>query len=106
MSRRTMGILFLAFTWVLLGQPWIGLGGNTAYGAESSAAKASSRPMVWAVKTETRGLDPHQFDYDYDQKPQRASLEPLMEYKVMPDRSVKIMSVLAESWKGSADAKV
>jgi peptide/nickel transport system substrate-binding protein len=62
--------------------------------------------MVWAVKTETRGLDPHQFDYDYDQKPQRASLEPLMEYKVMPDRSVKIVGVLAESWKGSPDAKV
>jgi len=29
-----------------------------------------------------------------------------MEYTVMPDRSVKIMGVLAESWKGSADAKV
>ena len=106
MSRRTMGIWVLAFTWVLFGQPWIGLGENPAFGAESSAAKASSRPLVWGVKTETRGLDPHQFDYDYDQKPQRASLEPLMEYKVMPDRSVKIVGVLAESWKGSADAKV
>jgi peptide/nickel transport system substrate-binding protein len=62
--------------------------------------------MVWAVKTEGRGLDPHQFDYDYDQKPQRASLEPLMEYTVMPDRSVKIVGILAESWKGSPDAKV
>jgi peptide/nickel transport system substrate-binding protein len=29
-----------------------------------------------------------------------------MEYTVMPDRSVKIVGVLAESWKGSADAKV
>jgi peptide/nickel transport system substrate-binding protein len=29
-----------------------------------------------------------------------------MEYKVMPDRSVKIVGILAESWKGSPDAKV
>jgi peptide/nickel transport system substrate-binding protein len=106
MSKRTICILFLAFTWVVFCPAGKGPDGNAAHGAESSAAKASSRPMVWAVKTETRGLDPHQFDYDYDQKPQRASLEPMMEYKVMPDRSVKIVGVLAESWKGSPDAKV
>jgi len=106
MSKRIIYILFLAFTLVVVGPAWKSPDWNAAQGAQSSAAKASDRPMVWAVKTEARGLDPHQFDYDYDQKPQRASLEPLVEYKVMPDRSVKIVGVLAESWKGSPDAKV
>jgi peptide/nickel transport system substrate-binding protein len=106
MAKRSIGIFILVFAWIASCPGWPIWGGSTAQGADPSAAKASSRPMVWAVKTETRGLDPHQFDYDYDQKPQRASLEPLMEYTVMPDRSVKIMGVLAESWKGSADAKV
>jgi peptide/nickel transport system substrate-binding protein len=106
MSKRTIGILFLAFSLVLFCTVVEIPGGNAAQGAESSAVKASNRPMVWAVKTEARGLDPHQFDYDYDQKPQRASLEPMMEYKVMPDDSVKIVGVLVESWEGSPDAKV
>jgi peptide/nickel transport system substrate-binding protein len=81
--------------------------------AEAEAAMAaykpavpSSRPLVWAVKTEGRGFDPHQFDYDYDQNIQRPVLEPLMDYKVMPDGSVDTVGILAESWEGSADAKV
>ena len=106
MAKRSIGIFILILVGVAFFPGWQVFDWNTAQGAEPSSAKASSRPMVWAVKTETRGLDPHQFDYDYDQKPQRASLEPLMEYKVMPDRSVKIVGLLAESWKGSADAKV
>jgi ABC-type transport system substrate-binding protein len=106
MAKRRFSIFILILAGVAFFPGWQMFGWDTAEGAESSSAKASSRPMVWAVKTEGRGLDPHQFDYDYDQKPQRASLEPLMEYKVMPDRSVKIVGILAESWKGSADAKV
>jgi peptide/nickel transport system substrate-binding protein len=106
MAKRIICTMLLVFAMVMFGPGGKALDWDLAQGAESSAAKASSRPMVWAVKTEARGLDPHQFDYDYDQKPQRASLEPLMEYTVMPDRSVKIVGVLAESWKGSADAKV
>jgi peptide/nickel transport system substrate-binding protein len=106
MVKRSISIIILILAWVVFCPGWQMFGWDTAEGAEPSSAKASSRPMVWAVKTEARGLDPHQFDYDYDQKPQRASLEPLMEYKVMPNRSLKIVGVLAESWKGSADAKV
>lgn len=69
-------------------------------------AVPSDRPLVWAIKTEGRGFDPHQFDYDYDQNIQRPILEPLMEYKVMPDGSVDFVGILAESWEGSDDAKV
>jgi peptide/nickel transport system substrate-binding protein len=106
MAKRSICIVLLALAMVVFGPGGKALDWNLARGAESTAAKASSRPMVWAVKTEARGLDPHQFDYDYDQKPQRASLEPMMEYTVMPDRSVKILGILAESWKGSPDARV
>lgn len=74
--------------------------------AAYAPAVPSSRPLVWAVKTEGRGFDPHQFDYDYDQNIQRPVLEPLMEYKVMPDGSVETVGILAESWEGSEDARV
>ncbi len=97
MSKRTIVILVLVFGLFLIQFPG---------GADWATAKVSKRPLVWAVKTETRGFDPHQFDYDYDEKPQRAVLEPLMEYTVMPDKSVKIVGILAESWEGSPDARI
>jgi peptide/nickel transport system substrate-binding protein len=74
--------------------------------AESPNPQASSRPLVWAIKTESRGFDPHQYDYDYDQNIQRPILEPLMEYKAKPDGSIETVGVLAESWESSPDAKV
>jgi len=101
-KRVSLVILLLALAVVISNFFPAGLAGPD----QAQAAKAAQRPVVWAVKTETRGLDPHQFDYDYDQKPQRGALEPMLEHRVQPDGSIKLFPLLAESWTGSEDAKV
>jgi peptide/nickel transport system substrate-binding protein len=72
--------------------------------AEATSVPAQS--LVWAVKTEARGLDPHVYDFDYDAKPQRAAYEPLVDYEATADGGARLIGVLAESWEASPDAKV